>query len=83
MLKRAKSRGSSKFLSGETKIRKREVFPDGDWLTIDDDLAMSGWDTVQREDIHACLRRGMPLPFAVRQVAIKLGRCPIRSKSFF
>ena len=74
---------SKRFLVSPSMNRYREIYPDGDWLIINDELALSGWGPLLRERIHAHLRVGLPLSLAVRQVAEGVGRCPINSKSFF
>ena len=61
--------------------RRSEVFSEGCWPSIRALLEMRGWSPTHIELIHDQLRQGWPLSLAVRQVAIRLGTCPLRSKS--
>ena len=83
MNKNKKSKSPSKFLQTTNKAYNREIFADGDWLKIREDLALSGWGYSQREHIHFCLKQGIPLSIAVRKLAENQGSCPIYSKPFF
>ena len=62
---------------------RREVFPEGDWVSIKEDLALMGWDAMHREVIHNHLQSGLPLSLAVKNVAKNIGACPINSRIFF
>ena len=61
--------------------QRSEVFAEGGWPSIRVFLEMRGWSPLQIDQIHAQLRQGWPLSQAVRQVSIRLGTCPLRSKS--
>ena len=61
--------------------QRSEVFAEGGWSSIRVFLEMRGWSPLQIDQIHAQLRQGWPLSQAVRQVSIRLGTCPLRSKS--
>ena len=56
------------------------LFAEGRWHAIRSDLEMRGWSPVQVEQIHTELRQGWPLTYAVRQVAMRMGTCPMRSR---
>ncbi len=60
---------------------RREVFADGGWLSIRVMLEERGWSPSHVDLIHEQLRQGWPLAMAVRQVAMRMGTCPMRSKS--
>ncbi len=83
MAKKRKSTLSTRFLQRKSQPFSQEVFADGAWTLIKEDLALSGWGALQRETIHDCLKRGLPLSYAVKKVADHLGSCPIKSKPFF
>lgn len=57
------------------------MFSEGCWHSIRTSLEMRGWSPMHIELIHDQLRQGWPLSLAVRQVSIRLGTCPMRSKS--
>ena len=61
--------------------RRSEMFSEGCWNSIRVSLEMRGWSPPHIELIHDQLRQGWPLSLAVRQVSIRLGTCPMRSKS--
>ncbi|MAV12785.1 MAG: hypothetical protein CL861_04905 [Cyanobium sp. MED843] len=61
--------------------QRSEVFAEGGWPSIRALLEMRGWSPVQIDLIHQQLRQGWPLSDAVRQVSIRMGTCPMRSKS--
>ena len=61
--------------------QRSEVFAEGGWPSIRAFLEMRGWSPLQIDQIHEQLREGWPLSQAVRQVSIRLGTCPLRSKS--
>ena len=63
------------------KFPVREVFAEGGWSSIRALLEMRGWSATHIEQIHAQLRQGWPLTTAVRHVAIRMGSCPMRSRS--
>ena len=63
------------------KNRRSEMFSEGCWHSIRVSLEMRGWSPTHIELIHHQLRQGWPLSLAVRQVSIRLGTCPMRSKS--
>ena len=67
-------------LTGLGSVR-REVFADGGWLSIRLLLEERGWSPSHVDQIHEQLRQGWPLAMAVRQVAMRMGTCPMRSKS--
>ena len=67
-------------LTGLGSVR-REVFADGGWLSIRVLLEERGWSPSHVDQIHEQLRQGWPLAMAVRQVAMRMGTCPMRSKS--
>ena len=56
------------------------VFAEGGWHAIRSDLEMRGWSPSHVEQIHTQLRQGWPLTLAVRQVAMRMGTCPMRSR---
>ena len=60
--------------------RRSELFSEGCWPSIRVSLEMRGWSPTHIELIHEQLRQGWPLSMAVRQVSIRLGTCPMRSK---
>ncbi len=60
---------------------RREVFADGGWLSIRVLLEERGWSPSHVDQIHEQMRQGWPLAMAVRQVAMRMGTCPMRSKS--
>ena len=60
---------------------RSEMFSEGCWHSIRTSLEMRGWSPMHIELIHDQLRQGWPLSLAVRQVSIRLGTCPMRSKS--
>ncbi|MEB3253452.1 MAG: hypothetical protein VKI93_01945 [Synechococcus sp.] len=62
-------------------VQHSEVFSEGCWASIRATLEMRGWSPTHIEQIHEQLRQGWPLSLAVRQVSIRLGTCPMRSKS--
>ena len=66
---------------GVGERRRSEVFSEGCWPSIRVSLEMRGWSPTHVEFIHEQLRQGWPLSLAVRQVSIRLGTCPMRSKS--
>ena len=61
----------------------RDVFPEGDWINIQDDLALMGWDHTHREAIRNYLKLGVPLSVAATQISNTIGSCPLRSQSLF
>ncbi|MEC8214748.1 MAG: hypothetical protein VX069_06735 [Cyanobacteriota bacterium] len=61
--------------------QRSEVFAEGGWPSIRVFLEMRGWSPLQIDQIHEQLRQGWPLSQAIRQVSIRLGTCPLRSKS--
>ncbi|QNI50418.1 hypothetical protein SynRS9915_00699 [Synechococcus sp. RS9915] len=61
--------------------QRSEVFAEGGWPSIRVFLEMRGWSPLQIDQIHEQLRQGWPLSQAVRQVSIRMGTCPLRSKS--
>ena len=61
--------------------QRSEVFAEGGWPSIRVLLEMRGWSPPQINQIHQQLRQGWPLSQAVRQVSIRMGTCPMRSKS--
>lgn len=61
--------------------RRSEVFSEGCWPSIRVSLEMRGWSPTHIELIHNQLRQGWPLSLAVRQVSMRLGSCPMRSRS--
>ena len=65
----------------ELEGHRSEVFAEGGWPSIRVFLEMRGWSPLQIDQIHEQLRQGWPLSQAVRQVSIRLGTCPLRSKS--
>ena len=81
-------RVSKRFLQSEQSPRNREhhslfsaaVFAEGGWPAIRSDLEMRGWSPAHVEQIHTQLRQGWPLTLAVRQVAMRMGTCPLRSR---
>tara|TARA_Y100001968_G_C19353920_1_gene716185 strand:- start:306 stop:557 length:252 start_codon:yes stop_codon:yes gene_type:complete len=83
MNKKSKSISKSKFLSQNSRKEKREIFEAGDWINIQENLTLFGWDSIQRELIHSSLKSGLPLNYAVRNAALKIGSCPLNSKPFF
>lgn len=56
------------------------VFAEGGWHAIRSDLEMRGWSHAHIEQIHTQMRQGWPLTLAVRQVAMRMGTCPMRSR---
>ena len=60
---------------------RSEVFSEGCWPSIRASLEMRGWSPTHIELIHNQLRQGWPLSLAVRQVSMRLGSCPVRSRS--
>ena len=58
----------------------RNIFFEGGWPLIKARLEMRGWSPSQIEQIHEQLRQGWPLTMAVRNVALLMGRCPLRSR---
>tara|TARA_B100000073_G_scaffold59943_1_gene44489 strand:- start:298 stop:573 length:276 start_codon:yes stop_codon:yes gene_type:complete len=58
-----------------------EVFAEGGWPSIRVLLEMRGWSPTHIEQIHEQLRQGWPLTTAVRHVSIRMGTCPMRSRS--
>ena len=58
-----------------------EVFAEGGWPSIRVLLEMRGWSPTHIEQIHEQLRQGWPLTTAVRHVSIRMGSCPMRSRS--
>ena len=83
MNKKKCHQSSSRFLAAQLIKQRREIFADGDWLNIQDELALSGWEENQRAQIHSSLRRGLPLSLAVRNAAVNIGSCPLSSRHFF
>ncbi len=83
MTKKNKPDKSNRFITTHSSSSYREIFPDGDWVSIKEDLALSGWDPMQSEHIHTCLKNGVSLSSAIRRVANDIGRCPIYSKRLF
>ena len=63
------------------KIPVSEVFVEGGWPSIRVLLEMRGWSPMHIEQIHEQLRQGWPLTMAVRHVSIRMGSCPMRSRS--
>ena len=63
------------------ETQRSEVFAEGGWPSIRVLLEMRGWSPSQIDQIHQQLRQGWPLSQAVRQVSIRMGTCPMRSKS--
>ena len=63
------------------EAQRSEVFAEGGWPSIRVLLEMRGWSPLQIDQIHQQLRQGWPLSQAVRQVSIRMGTCPMRSKS--
>ena len=59
---------------------EREIFSDGCWPSIRLLLEQRGWSPIHVAQIHEQLRQGWPLAMAVRQVAMRMGTCPMRSK---
>jgi|TARA_B100000085_G_C18268255_1_gene400994 hypothetical protein len=57
------------------------VFAEGGWPSIRVLLEMRGWSPTHIEQIHEQLRQGWPLTTAVRHVSIRMGTCPMRSRS--
>ena len=82
-MRKNKAYSSTRFLQKINQAKKREIFPDGDWINIQENLALSGWDAMQRDIIHSSLKTGVSLSFAVRKASERIGSCPIRSKAFF
>ena len=60
---------------------RNQVFAEGDWPSIRVLLEMRGWSPMHIEQIHEQLRQGWPLSMAVRHVSIRMGTCPMRSRS--
>ena len=60
---------------------RSEVFAEGGWPSIRVFLEMRGWSPLQINQIHEQLRQGWPLSQAVRQGSMRMGTCPLRSKS--
>ena len=60
---------------------RSEVFSEGCWPSIRASLEMRGLSPTYIELIHNQLRQGWPLSLAVRQVSMRLGSCPVRSRS--
>ena len=58
----------------------RGIFFEGGWPSIMARLEMRGWSPSQIEQIHEQLRQGWTLTMAVRNVALLMGRCPLRSR---
>ncbi len=83
MARKLSSHASKRFLNTSYRRPKREVFVEGDWVNIKENLKLSGWDYSQQELIHFYLRSGIPLSFAIKQLTNNIGFCPIRSRSFF
>ncbi len=77
------SLGSSRFIVSKKLQPKREVYAYGDWIRINEDLALVGWEATQRSRIHDSLKRGLPLRTAVKKEADRVGNCPLHSKTFF
>ena len=67
-------------LSGAQHPR-HQVFAEGGWPSIRVLLEMRGWSPTHIEQIHEQLRQGWPLSMAVRHVSIRMGTCPMRSRS--
>ena len=59
----------------------RDIFSDGCWPSIRVLLEQRGWSPIHVAQIHEQLRQGWPLAMAVRQVSMRMGTCPMRSKS--
>ena len=83
MTKTNQTRSSKRFLQNSPKKPYREIFAEGDWLNISENLSLNGWEVMQREHIRSFLQMGIPLSHAVRRVAEISGRCPIHSKELF
>ncbi len=83
MSKRINQRIQNRFLQSHSLKKRREVYADGDWVSIKETLALTGWDAMQREAIHNHLKRGLSLNSAVKMAAESIGKCPIRAKIFF
>tara|TARA_B100000524_G_scaffold325813_1_gene208936 strand:- start:397 stop:720 length:324 start_codon:yes stop_codon:yes gene_type:complete len=85
----ATRRQSKRFLPVDPRSNHHEdrywfgagVFAEGGWTTIRSHLEMRGWSPTHIEQIHAQMRQGWPLSIAVRQVAMRMGTCPMHSKS--
>ena len=68
--------------SRQDRLKDRSrVFAEGDWPSIRRDLELRGWSSPQLDIIQAELRQGWPLQIAERHAAMKLGTCPIGSRS--
>ncbi len=66
-----------------SKNAEKEIFSEGDWMTIKTELSMRGWPQIHSETIHRHLQSGWPLKLAINDVAKNIGWCPIHSKQFF
>ncbi len=83
MTMRSKFLDSNGLLSRRGALATRRFFAEGDWVTIQDDLTLSGWDSMQRNIIYTQMCHGLSLRAAIRRVTNKLGSCPINAKIFF
>ena len=83
MAKKIKQTVSNRFIPQKTRTTDREIFSEGDWSNINQDLMLAGWDFMQRETIHSYLKNGIPLSIAVQQTSKQILQCPINSKLFF
>ena len=79
------SKKSSSFIgpSNRRMARKKEFFAEGDWLTIQDRLSLSGWDSLQMEKIYHYLKEGLSLSSSMQKLMDTQGKCPLHSRKFF